>query len=69
MCFMPKVQAPPPGVQPEDASVGADRERKRLANKQGFASTIMTSPAGDTSAPNLSPKTLMGGGGKQLIGA
>jgi hypothetical protein len=45
---------------PEDANVAKDRELRKRAGAQGFASTILTSPLGGGSSGNIQTKTLLG---------
>ncbi|GEM_PF-4522525 len=62
--FSPKSPPPPPPAPevptPEDPEIQQRKEDVRLAalKRRGRASTILTSGAGDPSAPNLSRPTL-----------
>lgn len=44
----------------QQAQIDAANEQRRLASASGRASTILTSPLGDSSTPNLATKTLLG---------
>ena len=68
----PKVVMPPPMPDPApmptppdpegvEETEALEEEQKRLRNKKGRKSTILTSVLGDTSAPELKSPSLLGG--------
>ncbi len=68
MCSAPKASAPAPVTPPAEAPKQADPavqqarsdERRRAANAQGAASTILTGGQGVTGAASTTKKTLLG---------
>lgn len=54
------VPPPPPMQQQPQGAQASDDAQKRAQAAQGFGSTILTGPMGDTGQPNLARKSLLG---------